>query len=176
MLNPWMRSGRRSLRVLSPLSQFTGEREMGGTCLRSPREAVSEPRLGATQDPNLALQPVKNVEWGQAYPVRWDSSPCAQEPRVQSQEVHTWASPRLLPHLSPAAPSAAPLLLQSMLSTSGESGLDFKRFWGCRDDFHRPVKLLLTRGQHGSDLPKRLREPGGSPGDRNEVSFITIIY
>lgn len=30
---------------------------MGGTCPRSPREAMSEPRLGATQDPNLALQP-----------------------------------------------------------------------------------------------------------------------
>ena len=30
---------------------------MGGTCPRSPREAMSEPRLGATQDPSLALQP-----------------------------------------------------------------------------------------------------------------------
>lgn len=38
-------------------SQFTGEREMGGTRPRSPSEAVSEPRLSATQDPNLALQP-----------------------------------------------------------------------------------------------------------------------
>lgn len=54
-----------------------------------------------------------------------------------------WASPSCFP-TSPQSPPPPP---QSMLGTSGESGLDFKRFWGCRDDFHRPVKLLLTEGR-----------------------------
>lgn len=57
------RTGRRrmGLRILSHLPHFTDERpeapETGGTCPRSSREEMSEPRQDSTHDPSLALQP-----------------------------------------------------------------------------------------------------------------------
>lgn len=73
-----------------------------------------------------------------------------------------------LPHLAPPTPGSAEYLLCVLPGPQEVLG-----FLG---QFSRTCKTPSHRRPTASDLPERLRKPGGSPEGMSEVSFSTIIY
>lgn len=73
-----------------------------------------------------------------------------------------------LPHLAPPTTVSAEYLLCVLPGP--------QEVLGSLRQFSQTCKTPPHRRPTASDLPERLRKPGGSPEGISEVSFITIIY